>query len=588
MHVLATAGHVDHGKSTLVRALTGMEPDRYAEEQRRGLTIDLGFVWTTIDGERIAFVDVPGHERFVPTMLAGVGPVPGAVLVVAADEGWKPQTQEHLDALNALQVEHGLLVVTRSDLADPAPAEAQARERLQGTGLAAVESVAVSARTGAGLDAVRAALVRLVRSLPAPDVAAPVRLWVDRSFTVRGAGTVVTGTLSAGTLRTGDRLGLPDGSEAVVRGLQSLGEQHDAVPAVARVAVNLRGTAKAEVRRGDALVVRGHFLATGLVDVRCTGLSQRPPTEALLHLGSAQVEVRLRPLGDDVVRLRLARLLPLRLGDVGLLRDPGRRVVLGGVTVLDVDPPPLQRRGSAADRATQLATVTGRPDAAAELSRRGVVRRSRLLAMGVPAEQVQRLAGGPDWLVAPALADELAERLQDLVARHDREQPLDPGLTTEAARAALGVPSADVLALVVRPPLTVRQGRVVDTRRASDDLPPRVRGAVEQVLASTSALPLAPPDADRLRALGLGPREVAAAVRAGLLVEAAPGVVLAPVGVEAALEALRRLEQPFAVAAARDAWGTSRRVAVPLLELLDRQGATRRLPDDRRTLLPPS
>src|SRR4051794_33102087 len=221
MHVIATAGHVDHGKSTLVRALTGMEPDRWAEERRRGMTIDLGFAWTTLPaGATVAFVDVPGHERFVPNMLAGVGPVPAALIVVAADEGWKPQSAEHLAALHALGVRHGLLVVTRSDLAAPQAAGAAARAEIAATTLGEVECVAVSATTGAGLDDLRAALGRLVDRLPAADVAAPVRLWVDRSFTMRGAGTVVTGTLGAGTLATGDHL-LPAGAgrEVRVRGL---------------------------------------------------------------------------------------------------------------------------------------------------------------------------------------------------------------------------------------------------------------------------------------------------------------------------------------------------------------------------------
>lgn len=584
MHVLATAGHVDHGKSTLVKTLTGMEPDRYAEEKRRGLTIDLGFVWTTIDGEQVAFVDVPGHERFVPTMLAGVGPVPAALLVVAADEGWMPQTQEHLDALDAFGVRHGLLVVTRSDLADPGPATAAAREHLAGTGLADVETVAVSARTGAGLDELRTAITSLVRSLPHADAQAPVRLWVDRSFTVRGAGTVVTGTLSAGTLRTGDRLDLPSGEQAVVRGLQSLGSQRHEVTAVARVAVNLRGTPRTAVQRGDALTTPGRFLSTDVVDVRCTVLDSHAPSRALLHVGCAQVEVHLRHLGDDVWRLRLAHPLPLRLADVGLLRDPGRHAVLSGLTVLDVDPPALGRRGAATARAAELKAVSGPPDAAAELDRRGVVRRSHLLALGVPPEQLAALPGGEDWLVSPGRADELSRRLLRLVERHDRATPLDPGLPIEAARAALDVPSTAVVEAVVRPPLRVHQGRVSDARRSGGDLPPAVQRAVEQVAARTSAVPLSPPDADELRALGLGPRELAAAVRAGRLVEVAPGVVVAPDGVEAAAAALGLLAAPFTVAAARDAWGTSRRVAVPLLELLDRRGVTRRLPDDRRVL----
>jgi len=178
MQVIATAGHVDHGKSTLVRALTGMEPDRWAEERRRGLTIDLGFAWLTLpSGQQVAFVDVPGHERFVPNMLAGVGAVPAVLFTVAADEGWMPQSEEHLAAVDALGITYGLLAVTRSDLADPAEARRQALGRLAATSLGEVEAVAVSARTGLGMPALRDALDRLATRLPQPDPAAPVRRW---------------------------------------------------------------------------------------------------------------------------------------------------------------------------------------------------------------------------------------------------------------------------------------------------------------------------------------------------------------------------------------------------------------------------
>jgi selenocysteine-specific elongation factor len=178
-----------------------MEPDRWAEERRRGMTIDLGYAWTGLpSGATVAFVDVPGHERFVANMLAGVGPVPAAMVVVAADEGWRAQSAEHLAALDALDVRHGLLVVTRSDLADPGPAVRQARTEIAATSLGAVEAVAVSGVTGAGLDELRAALDRLAARLPAPDPDAAVRLWIDRAFTVKGAGTVVTGTLGGGRL----------------------------------------------------------------------------------------------------------------------------------------------------------------------------------------------------------------------------------------------------------------------------------------------------------------------------------------------------------------------------------------------------
>ena len=270
MHVIATAGHVDHGKSALVRALTGMEPDRWAEERRRGLTIDLGFAWMTLPGgDRVAFVDVPGHERFVPNMLAGVGPAPAVLFVVAADGGWMPQSAEHLAAIDAVGIRHGLLAVTRCDLADPGPATRQALDVVSRTSLGTVEAVAVSAVTGAGLPELRDALARLVAALPAPDPAAPVRLWVDRSFSIRGSGTVVTGTLPAGTITVGQELLLtPSLRPARIRGLESLNEPVASVTGVARVAVNLRGIPADFPARGMALVEAGRWTLTKLVDVR--------------------------------------------------------------------------------------------------------------------------------------------------------------------------------------------------------------------------------------------------------------------------------------------------------------------------------
>ncbi|MCW2498506.1 MAG: selB, partial [Frankiales bacterium] len=344
MHVVATAGHVDHGKSTLVRALTGMEPDRWAEERRRGMTIDLGYAWTGLpSGEVLAFVDVPGHQRFIGNMLAGLGPTPAVLLVVAADEGWRRQSTEHLAAVDALGLTDGLLAVTRSDLADPGPATREALTHLEKSSLGAVPAVSVSGATGAGLAELVAALDGLVARLPAPDVSAPVRLWVDRAFTVRGAGTVVTGTLAAGTLRVGDRLQLGD-REVRVRGLQSLGEDRDIVPAVARVAVNLRGVDKDDVGRGDVLLTPGAWRTTSGLDVRLSS-TERLPEQLVLHVGSAAVPVRVRALGGDTARLLLPRGLPLRAGDRALLRDPGLQSVAAGVLVLDADPPALRRRG---------------------------------------------------------------------------------------------------------------------------------------------------------------------------------------------------------------------------------------------------
>ncbi|MEU4237474.1 selenocysteine-specific translation elongation factor [Actinoplanes sp. NPDC026619] len=575
MHVVATAGHVDHGKSTLVRALTGMEPDRWAEERRRGMTIDLGFAWTTLpSGATVAFVDVPGHERFVPNMLAGVGPVPAAMIVVGADEGWMPQSAEHLTALDALGVRHGLLVVTRSDLADPQPALAQAQDRIAATSLGQVGAVAVSGATGEGLDDLRAALDRLLAGLPAPEPDGPVRLWIDRVFTIKGAGTVVTGTLGGGKIAVGDELTFGD-ETATVKGLQTLGVPVKDVTAVARVAVNLRGVPKQQLSRGDALLTPGRFRDTGLIDVRLHGdpVKDLPPT-VTLHIGAAAVPCRVRPLGPDTCRLRLSRPLPLRVGDRALLRDPGRRHVSGGITVLDVQPPGLTRRGAAAARAADLTSMDGTPSPAGELRRRLLIRAPDLAAMGVPAID-EPVAG--DWHADPAHWAALAEALVTEVTAYRAAHPLEPGAPVEAVRHLLGLPDRALVEALVKPPLRIRNGRI---ETGATGVPADLIAAVDKAFAGRP--PFAAPDAYDLAGLGLGVRQQAAAVRAGLLLQLAPNVVLRAGAFDEAAGLLREIAQPFTISEARQALDTSRRVAVPLLELFDRRGVTKRLPDDRR------
>ena len=579
MHVVATAGHVDHGKSTLVKALTGTDPDRLAEERRRGLTIELGYCWTSWPevGE-VAFVDVPGHERFVTTMLAGVGPVPAALLVVAADDPWMPQAAEHLAALDALGVRHAVVAVTRADLADPGPAAARAAAEVARTGLAGAPVVAVSGRTGAGLDDLRTALASTVAALPDPDPGADVRLWVDRRFTVRGAGTVVTGTLPAGTVRAGDVLAVGD-APVRVRGVQALGRDRTEVSGVARVALNLTGEVD-QVTRGSALVTPDAWHHTTVADVRLAGTGE-PPLAAVLHVGAADVPVRCRPLGDGLARLGLDRPLPLRIGDRALLRDPGRRT-LWRVDVLDPDPPQLRRRGSAARRAQQLAGADGTPRLDDELARRGLLHRDRLRRLGIPAEDGDHVLAG-SWLVSPALGADLADRLPGLVEEHARAHPLDPAVPLGVLASRLGLPSPDIVRALVRPPLRVVDGRVAAPGAGA--LPDQVGEAVEMLRRDLRADPFAAPTADRLRELGLDDRALAAADRSGRLWRVGPGIVLLPDAADAAVVRLRELEQPFTTSAARERLGTSRRVVLPLLDQLDRAGRTRRLPDDRREVV---
>ncbi|MFM6849362.1 MAG: selenocysteine-specific translation elongation factor [Terrabacter sp.] len=596
MRVVATAGHVDHGKSTLVRALTGIEPDRWAEEHRRGLTIDLGYAWTTLpSGEQVAFVDVPGHERFIGNMLAGLGPAPAVVLVVAADEGWRAQTTEHLAAIDALGLTHGLVVVTRSDLADPAPALADAVARVSHSSIAGSRAVAVSARTGQGLDVLREALDGLVAGLPAPVVDGRTRLWVDRSFTIRGAGTVVTGTLGEGTIRTGDDLVLHDVSgrerHVSVRGLQSLEQPHEAVSAVARVAVNLRGVAAEGVRRGDLLLTPGAWPTTTQLDVRLAGgAPERPPHHLMLHVGTRAVEARVRPLGGPALRLTLPDPLPLTAGDRLILRDPGSRRIDGAV-VVDADPPPLTRRGAAAVRAEAVARQDSRPNLEQEVGRRGAMTVDAALALGVSVPEGERpaatVARRGQWLVADSAWQQWGDRLREALQHKAARDPLDPTLTLEAARAAADVPDRSLLAdLTAYAGLEVRDGRV-GTPGHREALPQAVDAALRSLEARLADEPFAAPEQRELQAYGLGPREVAAAVRAGRLLRLDDDLVLLPTTPARAMRVLAGLPQPFTTSEARVALESTRRTVIPLLEHLDGRGWTRRVDGSHREVRRP-
>jgi selenocysteine-specific elongation factor len=579
MHVIATAGHVDHGKSALVRALTGMEPDRWAEERRRGMTIDLGYAWTALpSGTQLAFVDVPGHERFIGNMLAGVGPAPALLFVVAADEGWRAQSAEHLAAADALRLRHGLLVVTRIDLADPAAASDEARRRIARTSLGQVDAIPVSAVTGAGLAELGAALDRLVARLPPPDTVAPLRLWIDRAFTMRGSGTVVTGTLGAGTVMVGDRLEI-SGRPVQVRALQCLGQQRERVAAVARVALNLRGVAATEVGRGDVLVEPGAWHWTSAVDVRVDTQSARL-ANPLMHVGTAVLPVRLRHFDAEHVRVMLPRPLPLQAGDRAILRDPGQPNV-SGLLLLDADPPTLTRRGAAAARAAELATATGRPDARAEVARRGAVRRQHLEALGVALDELGDARAVAGWLVAAGAWQGWLAALPAAVDEWHATSPLDAGVPLEALRRRVGVPDRDLLkALIAEAGLTVRDGRVV---RPGQDV--SFGPGVDTLCSRLEAAPFAAPERYELDALGLGRRELAAAERAGRVLRLNDEVVLLPSAPEDAVRVLRALSQPFTTSQARQALGTTRRVAIPLLEYLDAHGLTDRIdPLSRRVI----
>ena len=356
MHVVATAGHVDHGKSTLIKALTGTDPDRLEEEKARGLTIDLGFAGTKLpSGRGVSFIDVPGHVRFLKNMLAGVGGVDACIFVVAATEGWKPQSEEHLRILSLLGIRHGIVALTKVGHVDDelaTIAQMEIADRTDGTFLADAPIVPVDAIDGHGIDDLNAALDHLLDVTPTARDDKKPRLWIDRVFAAKGAGTVVTGTLTGGMVRVEDELTvLPQHTSVRVRGLQSQYADRTKVGPGNRVAANLSGVSHDQLRRGDVLVRPDDWHVTRTIDASLRVLESldRPVTRRgahLLYLGSGEHPVRVRVLGPDAiepgatgaVRMHLPIGLPLVPGDRFILRESGQGVTLGGGEILDVDP----------------------------------------------------------------------------------------------------------------------------------------------------------------------------------------------------------------------------------------------------------
>ena len=611
MHVVATAGHVDHGKSALVRALTDMDPDRWAEEKRRGLTIDLGFVWTTLpSGTDLAFVDVPGHEKFLGNMLAGVGPAPVVIFVVAADEGWQEQSTDHRDAVRALDIRHGLIALTRADRADAtrrAEVTAQVRHELAGTALADAPLVEVSAHTGEGIAQMRQVLDEVLAQVPAPDPQARVRVWIDRAFSVKGAGTVVTGTLAAGTLRVGDTLQLasPDGTRAVeVRGLHSENTAHQVLEPTSRVAVNLRGISADAIHRGHSLLSLGAWELVEQIDVRRTFGQDfyELPQNIVVHIGTAGLEAHVRPLSADYARLSLAHPLPLQLLDRFVVRSPGGRHVSAGVQVIDVYPPELNRRGAARRRAEELEllvdaspSATSTPaaspspftDPTAYVQRVGYVPVGKLqragFAVGDPAAPPQGIIAFRQWWIAAREITRWKNQLLVALDKHAQDNPLAAGMPRKAAMDALDLQEDALLGIAVAAAKVEQVDGVLRLPGHKVDL-----GAAEASVAKLEAWladdPFAAPEADELQELRLGAKQLAAAENAGRLLRLGQGIVLLPGAPQEAKKRIAQLEQPFTLSAARKALSTTRRVAIPLLEYLDEQGITRRLDGGLREL----
>jgi selenocysteine-specific elongation factor len=602
--VIATAGHVDHGKSALIVALTGIDPDRFEEEKRRGLTIDLGYAWTTLpSGREVGFVDVPGHERFIRNMLAGVGPVRLVLFVVAADEGWKPQSEEHVQVLDVLGIAGGVIALTKTDLVDAdgvALATDEVRERVAGSVLADAPIVPVSARNGDGLPDLIAALDRLVLDAPTPEDAR-TRLFVDRVFTITGAGTVVTGTLTGGCLRVDDDVTIEPGDvRARVRSLQTHKRSRDEACHVARVAVNLAGVERAPLRRGVVVTRPRAFRATSRIDavVRpVRGVDEIPERGAfLLHHGAAETSARIRvldrlPDGALLVRVRVEDALVVDVGDRFVLWEAGRRRVVGGGVALDAAPPRAATPRHVAFLARRAATDDRDERARIAIEEAGAIRTAELeLQMGANPGS----ATTDGWLVAEDLAERVATSLTASLDTFHRERPLEEGAPLDAARRTVldevsaygarvdpGLADA-MLDQLDRDGVIARAATTVRLASHAVSLGAHETELDELIAAISGEREATPPTVKQLGEAGFDPALIAAAGRAGRLVRIAPDLVLTSTMLERAMAvAHEHASEGMTVSALREALGTSRKYAVPLAEYLDATGVTRRVGDLR-------
>jgi len=562
-HVISTAGHVDHGKSTLVTALTGTNPDRFTEEQERGLTIDLGFASTELpSGRTVAIIDVPGHVRFLKNMLAGVGAVDACMFIVSAVEGWMPQSEEHLRILQLLGVTHGIVALTQIDLVDSEILELahlDVAEHLEHTFLADAPIVGVDSISGTGLDNLRAALDSVLDDTPqAADTGRP-RLWVDRAFAAKGSGTVVTGTLTGGTIKVDQELLVEPRSRPVrVRGIQSLHQSTKKITPGNRVALNLSGLSHDEVRRGDVLVAAGEWHSTPVFDASLQVLDglDHPVSRRgahVIYLGSGEHTAALRVLGPDelapgttgFVRLRLDQAYPMTPGDRFVLRESGRSETIGGGEILDIDP--ITKASEA------------KPDRSADrvIAERGWVTSDQLFLL--TGERRDPTIG--QWVVDTERFDAARAALKERVENAD----------------GLGLPLAELddrhralIEFIDDIAIDGTHVRVFDAADALKDHP---------FLAALDASPFAPPGPDRYDRA-----EVAELVRRGLVVRT-EGLFFSATAVEQAANLLadELATRPggITVSDIRGIWDTSRKYALPLLAHFDATGVTRRRDDVR-------
>jgi len=628
MRVVGTAGHVDHGKSTLIQALTGIDPDRLQEEKERGMTIDLGFAWLRLpDGLEVSIVDVPGHERFIHNMLAGVGGIDIALLVIAADEGVMPQTREHVAILDLLGISNGVVALTKRDLVDDEWLElvqADVEDFLSTTVLRDAPIIACSAITRVGLDA----LIEVVQDLlqkerSRPNTGRP-RLPIDRVFTVAGFGTVVTGTLIDGEMRLGQELEIqPGGLRSRVRGLQSHRKKLETVPAGTRTAINLTGLAVEDLRRGQVLAAPGSLKPTRAVDARLRLIRDGHPikhnTEVSFHTGAAETLGKLALLDRDElqpgeeawVQVRLQDEVALARGDLFVLRLPSPSRTVGGGTVVESHAKRHRRRQAAILEQLEVLAQGSPEDIVLERLRarepsdvEGLVTRSglpaaevraavaRLLSMNdvllVDASNGAARVDARSFVVTPLGWQRLSEQVQSILSAYHAAYPLRRGLPKEELRTRLGAdPRLFVRELerLKADGLATEDGPFVRLQSHVVAFSPEQQAQLDTLMEVLREADVAPPDRADLEAeLRISSEVVDAAIAEGRLVEVAADMIYDLTtldGIIARIRADIQANGPRTVAQIRDLLDASRKYTLALVTYTDEYKITRRVGDTR-------
>ncbi len=625
--IVGTAGHIDHGKSALVEALTGTHPDRLAEEKRRGITIDLGFAFREENGVRFGFVDVPGHERFVSNMLAGAAGIDVVLLVIAADESIKPQTREHFDICRLLGVQRGVVALTKSDLVDEdmlGLARLDVEEYLRGTFLESAPIVAVSAKTGAGLDDLRKALSAVAKEVTGKNAERYFRLPIDRAFAMKGFGTVVTGTLISGSVAPGSEVELfPKGEKLRVRGVQSGGMAVERAVAGQRTAVNLAGIEHTAVKRGMSLATPGKFRVTRRIDARLELLpsahKMKQRARVHFHAGTAETIAEVILYGQNELAAGQSALAQLRLqeevlvlpGDRFIVRQFSPVITIGGGAVLD----PLARRALQRDtgRTAFLETLESgqREEILAAMTERALlglgfeemVARTGWLGEEirdaaqklVTAGRVKVVAAEPLVLVSGKTFEEVRKKIVERVERFQKENPLLPGMAREELRASLGrrvrteTFRAALEELAAQKKLDVR-GELVKRAGSEISLHPEEAKAKQEIEAAFATAGLTVPAVKEVLAkLAVEARRaeklLQILLREKSLVRVTPELIFHRNALAELREQLAKYKKAkgerISVPGFKELAGISRKYAIPLLEYLDRERVTRRAGDER-------